>query len=203
MGEQRTATADKEQGIDLVGLADDMARAARSFVESVQEVAAGGSPDEMVSVLLLDLSSLLAAGAALGAIVDVVPEERFEPDAGYEVDVDLVRSRMRDLLGPADDYSEVFDPYSAGRARRGPPLRRPRRHLLRPAARPLPPPVGPGPRGAVVVAVLLPVDLGAGASAALRALQSLIAHVRLDVPLETGELGASGDDVDPADRRDP
>ena len=194
MGEQRTATADKEQGIDLVGLADDMARAARSFVESVQEVAAGGSPDEMVSVLLLDLSSLLAAGAALGAIVDVVPEERFEPDAGYEVDVDLVRSRMRDLLGPADDYSEVFDPYSAGElvaARLSDDLADICSDLLHGLSHHL--------SGRALEALWwwqfsYLSTWGPGASAALRALQSLIAHVRLDVPLETGS-GAADDAI--------
>ena len=48
--------------------------------------------------MLLALSQLLLAGARLGAITDVVPSERFEPDAGpdpwvewCEVTEDLLR----------------------------------------------------------------------------------------------------------------
>lgn len=186
MSEPGAASEAQEQGIDLVGLADDMARAARSFVESVQDVAAGGSPDQMISVLLLDLSSLLAAGSALGAIVDVEPEERFEPDAGYEVDVDLVRSRMRDLLGAADDYREVFDPYGTGElvaARLSDDLADICSDLLHGLSHHL---SGRGLEALWWWQFSYLSTWGPGASAALRALQSLIAHVRLDVPLETG-----------------
>jgi hypothetical protein len=173
------------QGLDLVGLADDMARAARGFVAAVQEVAAGDNPDETVSVLLLELSSLLAAGATLGAIVDVVPEERFEPDAGYEVDVDLVRSRFRELLGPADDYIEVFDPYAPGElvpARLSDDLADVCSDLLHGLSHHL--------SGRVLEALWwwqfsYLSTWGPAASGALRALQSLIAHVRLDLPLDT------------------
>ncbi len=41
-----------------------------------------------------------------------MPSERFEPDAGAEPDVDRLRDALRELLGPADEYVEVFDPYS-------------------------------------------------------------------------------------------
>lgn len=97
---------------DLADIADDMAAAAQEFITAVEAVAAAESPDESISILLLELSGLLASGAPLGAIVDVIPEERFEPDAGYEPDVDKLREALRALLGPADEYVEVFDPYS-------------------------------------------------------------------------------------------
>lgn len=173
-----------EQGIDLDGMATDTAVAARSFVEAVQSVAGGGSPDETVSILLLELSSLLAAGAPLGAIVDVVPEERFEPDAGYEVDVDLVRSRLRDLLGPADDYVEIFDPYAVAEvvpARLSDDLADICSDLLHGLSHHL---AGRTQEALWWWQFSYLSTWGPAASAALRALQSLIAHVRLDVPME-------------------
>lgn len=171
-------------GADLEAMAADMAVAARSFVESIQAVAAGSSPDETVSILLLELSSLLAAGSPLGAIVDVVPDERFEPDAGYEVDVDLVRARLHELLGPADDYLEVFDPYAIAEvvpARLSDDLADICSDLLHGMSHYL--------AGRELEALWwwqfsYLSTWGTGASAALRALQSLIAHVRLDVPME-------------------
>ncbi len=177
-----TGTTSEPADLDL--LADDMARAARSFVESVQEVASAAQPDETVSRLLLDLSALLAAGAALGAIVDVVPDERFEPDAGYEVDVDLLRSRLRDLLGPADDYVEVFDPYAAGElvpARLSDDLADICSDLLHGLSHHL---SGRTREALWWWQFSYLSTWGPGAAGALRALQSLVAHVRLEVPLE-------------------
>jgi hypothetical protein len=43
----------------------------------------------------------------------VVPSERFEPDAGVDPDADGLRERLAELLGVADEYVEVFDPYAA------------------------------------------------------------------------------------------
>ena len=51
-------------------------------------------------------------GARLGAIDDVVPEGRFEPDAGVEPDVDRLRAALAARLAPIDSYVEVFDPYA-------------------------------------------------------------------------------------------
>jgi hypothetical protein len=98
--------------------------------------------------------------------------------------VDRLRDRLRDLLGPADEYAEVFDPYSGPEvvtARLSDDL-------------------------ADIVADLLhglahhhsgrPLEAlwwwqfsylnswGQGASAAVRAIQSLMAHVRLEVPID-------------------
>lgn len=179
---------------DLSVLADDLARAARAFVESVQDVAAAANPDETVSRLLLDLSALLGTGAALGAIVDVVPDEKFEPDAGYEVDVDLVRTRLRELLGPADDYVEVFDPYATAElvpARLSDDVAEICTDLLHGLSHHL--------TGRPLEALWwwqfsYLSTWGPRAASALRALQSLVAHVRLDVPLgdvaDTAELAA-------------
>ena len=179
---------------DLIALADDVALAARSFVETVQAIAAANSPDQSVSILLLELSSLLVAGAPLGAVQDVVPDEPYEPDAGYEVDVDRLRARLRDLLGPADDYIEVFDPYAPPQivpARLSDDLADICSDLLH------------GLQHHVTGRALEALwwwqfsylaTWGQAASAALRALQSLASHVRLDVPMDVvPELNVDGD----------
>ena len=168
---------------DLSDIADEMAVAARSFIGTVQAVAAEESPDESISILLLELSGLLASAAPLGAIVDVVPEERFEPDAGYEPDVDRLRHALRDLLGPADDYVEVFDPYAGPEvvpARLSDDLADICSDLLHGLAHHS----GGRPLEALWWWQFSYLhSWGQGASAAVRALQSLIAHVRSDVRL--------------------
>jgi hypothetical protein len=168
---------------DLADLAEDMAATALSFIGTVQAVAAQNSPDESISILLLELSALLASAAPLGAIVDVVPEDRFEPDAGYEPDVDKVRHALRELLGPADDYVEVFDPYAGPEvvpARLSDDLADICSDLLHGLAHH----AGGRPLEALWWWQFSYLNSwGQGASAAVRALQSLIAHVRADVRL--------------------
>jgi hypothetical protein len=170
---------------DLADLSDHMAGAAAQFVRSVEAVAGAGIPDEAISILLLELSSLLAAGAPLGAIEDVVPSDRFEPDAGAEPDIDRLRTTLHELLGPVDDYVEVFDPYAGPEvmgARLSDDLSQITSDLL---------------HGLAHHAAGRPLEAlwwwqfsylqtwGQAASAALRALQSLVAHVRLEVPIDT------------------
>jgi hypothetical protein len=72
------------EAVELRRLADDTATDAQTYLDAVTEVASGSSPDTAIPVLLLAVSQLLLAGARLGAITDVVPSERFEPDAGEQ-----------------------------------------------------------------------------------------------------------------------
>lgn len=156
-----------------------------SFIVSVREVAKGDEPESAVPFLLLEVSQLLLAGGRLGAHEDIVPEERYEPDLGPEQDVDDLRQRLAALLDPIDVYSEVFDPYEPRKA---------------------PVPCRISDDLADVVADLTHglahyragrttealwwwqfsyfSNWGSTASGALRALQSLVAHVRLNQPLE-------------------
>ncbi|MET7360406.1 DUF5063 domain-containing protein [Streptomyces sp. NPDC005562] len=156
-----------------------------SFIVSVREVAKGDEPDSAVPFLLLEVSQLLLAGGRLGAHEDIVPDERYEPDLGPEQDVDDLRERLAELLNPIDVYSEVFDPYEP---RKAPVACRISDDL------------------ADVVADLCHglahyragrtsealwwwqfsyfSNWGSTASGTLRALQSLVAHVRLNQPLE-------------------
>ena len=176
--------SDDHAPADLADLAEHMAAAATQFIAVVETVAGQASPDESISILLLELSSLLASGAPLGAIVDVVPDERFEPDAGREPEVDRLRDALRELLGPADEYVEVFDPFSGPEvvsARLSDDLADICSDLLHGLAhhrdgRPL--------EALWWWQFSYLSTWGQGASAALRALQSLVAHVRLEVPID-------------------
>ncbi len=97
---------------DLVALADGMAEASARFVQAAEAIAAGIGEEHAIAILLLEVSDVLAVGARLGAIGDVVPEGRFEPDAGAEPDVDRLRDALAERLAPVDSYVEVFDPYA-------------------------------------------------------------------------------------------
>lgn len=82
-----------------------------SFLIALGAVARGDFPGGTLSMLLLEVSQLLLAGGRLGAVVDVIPAERFEPDAGPDPDADGLRERLAAQLSPVDEYVEVFDPY--------------------------------------------------------------------------------------------
>ena len=82
-----------------------------SFLLSLRAVAAEGNPGTGISMLLLEISQLLLAGARLGAQVDFTPTSDYQPDVGPEADLDELRLRLAQLFGGVDTYSFVFDPY--------------------------------------------------------------------------------------------
>ncbi|HEV8526084.1 MAG TPA: DUF5063 domain-containing protein [Actinomycetes bacterium] len=98
---------------DLTGFAGEIADQVQSFLIALREIARSGQPNGAVPLLLLEVSQLLLAGGRLAAISDVVPEERFEPDPGFDPDVEDLRTALVKLLDPIDHYVEVFDPYAA------------------------------------------------------------------------------------------
>lgn len=169
-----------------------------SFLLAVSEVAKGDDPDSAIPYLLLEVSQILLAGGRLGAYEDILPTERYEPDLGPEPDVDELRMRFATMLEPVDVYSEVFDPYEPRKA---------------------PVPARISDDLADIVADLRHgaahyragrtteamwwwqfsyfSNWGSTASACLRALQSLVAHIRLDQPLP--ELDGLDTDEDLSD----
>ncbi|MDJ1131860.1 DUF5063 domain-containing protein [Streptomyces iconiensis] len=156
-----------------------------SFIVSVSEVAKGDDPDAAVPYLLLEVSQLLLAGGRLGAHEDIVPDERYEPDIGAEPDVDDLRERLATLLDPVDVYSEVFDPYVPRTA----PVACRVSDDLADVVTDLRHGMAHYRAGRVSEALWwwqfsYLSNWGPTASAALRALQSLVAHVRLDTPLD-------------------
>jgi hypothetical protein len=97
---------------DLGDFTVEIADQVESFVIAIREIAAADDPDYAISLLLLEVSQLLLAGGRLGAISDVVPDERFEPDTGYDPDVDGLRHSLANLLEPIDEHAALFDPYA-------------------------------------------------------------------------------------------
>jgi hypothetical protein len=105
--------------LELRRMGEETASDAQAFLDAVTEVATGSSPDIAIPVLLLALSQSLLAGARLGAITDIVPSERFEPDAGPDPDVDPVRASLANVFDGLDEYADVVDPLTNGEVVRG------------------------------------------------------------------------------------
>ena len=95
---------------DLRRVADSLAGESHRFLTTITEVAAGSNPEVAIPLLLLAVSDVLAAGARLGAMIDVVPPERFEPDIGPDADLDPLRAALENVLDGIDDFVEVEDP---------------------------------------------------------------------------------------------
>ncbi len=96
---------------EIEDLAQAIADQTESFLLALREISRGGDRGSAVPLLLLEVSQLLLAGARLGVQVDFVPSEQFEPDTGPDPDLDAMRERLAELLEGVDDFTEVFDPY--------------------------------------------------------------------------------------------
>ncbi len=165
-------------------LATDVARDVRSFLQTLELVASGAAGSQAVALLLLDVAQMCVAGAHLGARTDVILDSNVEPLLDPAPDLDKVRYGLTRELEPIDAYAEVFDPYADD-----PPVPYRLSDDLADLANDL-------------VRGLLHYDAGRGrealwwwqftylnswggsAGAALRALQSVVAHVRLDAAEE-------------------
>ncbi len=97
---------------ELEDLAQGVADQVASFLLAVRAIARSGEPGTAIPLLLLEVSQLLLAGARLGVMTDLVPREQYEPEAGPDPDLDRIREALAGLLGNADEYLEVFDPYA-------------------------------------------------------------------------------------------
>ncbi|GAB48139.1 DUF5063 domain-containing protein [Mobilicoccus pelagius] len=99
---------------DLLALGEQTAAEARAFLSVVREVAGGAVPDSAVPVLSLALSQVLVTGTRLGVINDVVPQDRFETDLGSDEDVESLRLELTALFQGIDEYVDVIDPLTTG-----------------------------------------------------------------------------------------
>jgi hypothetical protein len=156
-----------------------------SFLVAVTEVAKGDEPESAIPFLLLEVSQLLLAGGRLGAHEDLVPDERYEPVTGPDADVDELRENLARLLEPIDVYSEVFDPYEPRKA----PVPARLSDDLADVVADLRHGMAHYRAGRVTEALWwwqfsYFSNWGATASAVLRALQSVVTHIRLDQPLQ-------------------
>ncbi len=166
-------------------LATDVARDARSFLQTLELVASGEAGPRAVALLLLDVAQMCVAGAHLGARTDVILDSNVEPDLDDAApDLDRVRQGLAEQLDPIDPYVEVFDPYSDDPpvtyrlsddlADMGQDLMRGLQHYD--AAR--------GREALWWWQYTYLNSWGGSAGAALRALQSVVAHVRLDAVID-------------------
>src|SRR3954466_7866718 len=183
--ETETTTDRTTEVLELRRIGEETASDAQAFLDAVTEVAAGSSPDIAIPVLLLALSQTLLAGARLGAITDVVPSRRFEPDAGPDPDVDPVRAGLANLFEGLDEYADVIDPLTDGKVVRGSLS-----DDLADIAADLSHGLGHYRSGEVDEALWwwqysYLSTWGVRATTALRVLQSMIGHLRLDVDAET------------------
>ena len=171
---------------DLTDFTVEIADQVESFVLAVREIAAAEDPDYAISLLLLEVSQLLLAGGRLGAISDVVPEERFETDTGEsDEDVEGLRASLANLLDPIDEYATLFDPYGTDPevfvSRLSDDISAVMTDLLHGLAH---------YRAGRMSEALWRWQFsylsswGAHASSVLRALHSVVSHVRLDTPVD-------------------
>ena len=91
-------------------IAEESAADARVYLLTLREIAAGNSPEATLPMALLALSQVLVMGARLGAVEDVVPVERFEPDPGPDAELDPLRESLANVFEGLDEYADVADP---------------------------------------------------------------------------------------------
>ncbi len=169
-------------------LATDVARDVRSFLETVELVASGRAGAQAVALLLLDVAQMCVAGAHLGARTDVILDSNVEPLVDPLPDLDKVREGLGEQLEAIDGYVEVFDPYSDDPPvayRLSDDLAEMTDDLFRGL---LHYDAGRGREALWWWQYTYLNSWGVSAGAALRALQSVVAHVRLDaVPEDVPE----------------
>ncbi len=189
MAEATGATGQIEHAADpdTEEFAQQIADQVESFLIAVRAIARGEAEGgEAISLLLLVVSQVLLAGGRLGVQADFLPSEEYEPDAGPDPDLDAMRHRLAVLLEGVDAYTEVFDPYV------DPPELV--SSLLSDDLTAIAAALAHGLRhfkdGRVSEALWwwqfsYVASWGAEASSVLRALQSVVAHDRLDADFES------------------
>jgi hypothetical protein len=195
----QTPPAEAENGLDsdLVAFAQQIADQVESFLLALQAIARDATGGHAVSLLLLEVSQVLLAGARLGVQTDFETTEQYQPDAGPDPDLDAMRLRLAVLLEGVDAYTEVFDPYV------DPPELAP--SLLSDDLTSIATALAHGLRhykaGRVDEALWwwqfsYVASWGNEASGALRALQSVVSHDRLDAEIEgEREQVAAADEI--------
>jgi hypothetical protein len=176
---------------ELLDLARGVADQAESFLLSIREIARSGDSATAVPLLLLEVSQLLLGGARLAVNTDFIPREEYEPDVGPDPDLDELRIRLASLLEGVDDFTEVFDPYIDPPELVSSRLSDDLADIASSVAHGLQHYRAGSTEEALWWWQFSYVSSwGAEASASLRALQSVIAHDRLDAA-EIGEIEAA------------
>jgi hypothetical protein len=104
-------TVSTPEELERLAFAQQIADQVESFLLALRAIASENDGGRGISLLLLEISQILLAGARLGAQQDFTPRLEYQPDVGPEPDVDELRLRLADMLGGVDTYGFVFDPY--------------------------------------------------------------------------------------------
>ena len=96
---------------DTRDFAQQIADQVESFLIALKAIAREADGGRAISLLLLEISQVLLAGARLGAQRDFTPRLEYQPDVGPEPDLDDMRLRLAVILDSVDTYGLVFDPY--------------------------------------------------------------------------------------------
>ena len=161
-------------------LADECAAEARTWLATVADIASGAAPESAIPLLLLTTSQVQLVGARLGAIADVVLDERFERDPGPDTELDPLRVGLAQLLEGIDEYADVVDPVTSVETTTGSLS-----NDLADVAAALAHGLAHHEAGRPVEALWwwqysYLADWGDRAAMAVRVLQTLLAHLRLD-----------------------
>ena len=133
---------------------------------------------------LLALSQVLVMGARLGAIQDILPAERFEADT-VDPELDPLRTGVANLFEGLDEYADLVDPVTSTELATGSLS-----NDVAVVASALAHGLQHFDAGRVSEALWwwqfsYLSDWGERAASALRVLQSLLGHIRLDADVET------------------
>ncbi len=184
MDRRSTDRRNQDRRSDDLRMASDVARDVQRYLATLHAVASGAAESQAVSLLMLDAAQVCLSAAHLCARTDVVLENSVEPGGGELTDADALREGLAQALGEADAYVEVFDPYEPDE-----PEQRLLSDDLTDCAVDLLVGLAHYDAGRSTEALwwwqyTCLNSWGTGMSAALRALQSLAAHARLDAGRE-------------------
>jgi hypothetical protein len=96
---------------ELEEFAQQIADAVESFLLALQAMSREENAGTVVPLLLVEVSQILLAGARLGAQRDFAPALEYQPDVGPDPDLDAMRLRLARLLDSVDTYTYNLDPY--------------------------------------------------------------------------------------------
>lgn len=92
--------------------AQQIADQVASFLLAVQAISREPDGGRAIPLLLLEVSQILLAGARLGVQADFEPHQQYQPDVGPDPDLDEMRLRLARMLDNVDTYTVNFDPYA-------------------------------------------------------------------------------------------
>jgi hypothetical protein len=96
---------------ELEEFAQQIADQVASFLLALQAISREADAGRSISLLLLEVSQVLLAGARLGVQADFTPIQEYQPDVGPDPDLDEMRLRLARMLDNVDTYTFNFDPY--------------------------------------------------------------------------------------------